>query len=82
MPKETYTATRVKCDRCGTTEDTSRTDTRNEWGEMNINYRGHFGGRGYDGAAGGINRDGTAWLCMSCGHAFMKFMENGQSDKD
>lgn len=75
MSKTTYTATRVECDRCATTEDTSSSEGRNEWGELAVEYKGQVGGRGYDGSAGGCNYSGKIWFCLACTKDFMAFLD-------
>lgn len=76
MPKTTKTVTVVECDRCGSTEDTGITEGRQAWGELNLVYKGHTGGRSWDGAGGGCNLEGKVWLCMNCTDDFLRFMHN------
>lgn len=74
MGIKTVTVRQVECDRCKGKDDTGQMEGRNAWGELNIAYKGHTGGRAYDGAAGGVNHQGKAWLCMHCTQAFFAFM--------
>lgn len=74
MPKVSYTATSVKCDRCGSTDDSSIMAGRSEWGETLVKYSGHTGGRTYAGDAGGLSHKGDAWLCLRCTREFLGFM--------
>ncbi len=74
--KQIIEASCVKCDRCGTTEDTSISQGRDEWGELYINYNGHTGARGWDGSGYGGIYKGKFWLCNKCAYDFLwVFME-------
>jgi len=76
MGKETFQAVRVKCDRCGTTENTGDMTGRQEWGETDLTYSGHTGGMSWQGDSGGCGHKGKAWLCLACTRAFLAFMAN------
>lgn len=77
MAKVTKTISVCTCDRCGKEGDTGETVGRNTWGELNVSWSGHTGGRTLDGALGGNSFKGEAWLCLDCTEAFLKFMRNG-----
>lgn len=77
MSKITVQKIEATCDRCGAAGDTGAMEGRNQWGELNVSYTGHQGGRAWDGAAGGVNIKGKAWLCMACTDAFLAFMKGG-----
>lgn len=74
--KTKKTVIAVECDRCKSTEDTNESAGRNEFGETNLTYTGHTGGRTYAGDIGGSSHKGAAWLCLSCTRAFFDFMAN------
>ena len=76
MAKTMQTVTVAVCDRCKREGDTGDANGRQQWGEMNLGYNGHSGGRTVQGDAGGINHKGNAWLCMDCADAFLSFLAN------
>lgn len=71
----TKTITINICDRCGSEHDHADYMKGNQWGQMNVAWKGDTGGRAYDGAAGGLNHEGKAWLCMPCTDEFLTFMK-------
>ena len=77
MSKVTVQRIEATCDRCGAVGDTGNTEGRQQWGELEVIYIGHQGGRAWDGCAAGNNIKGKAWLCMACTDAFLKFMKGG-----
>lgn len=66
------------CDRCGAEGDTGNEQGRNKWGELNITYKGHTGGRTWAGDAAGGNIEGSKWLCLDCTEKFLDFMNKGK----
>jgi hypothetical protein len=65
-------------DRCGHEQNMAEYSSGNEFGQLDVAWAGDIGGRGYDGAAGGVNLKGKAWLCLACTKAFQGFMKGGQ----
>ncbi len=63
------------CDRCGSQHPASDYSNGNSWAQMNLSWLGDKGGRSYDGAAGGIELKGKAWLCEPCTNAFLDFIK-------
>jgi hypothetical protein len=76
MAKITKTVVVTTCDRCGAEGDTGSDETKQEWGEMDIQYKGHVSGRTWQGDAGGIRYSEKVWLCLSCTKKFLEFMKN------
>lgn len=74
MGKETKTITVAVCDRCKREGDTSETVGRQQWGETHVAYKGHTGGRTWQGDAGGCSHEGKKWLCLQCTQHFLDFM--------
>lgn len=63
------------CDRCKARHNRDDLMKGNSWGETNLTYSGHQGGRSWQGDAGGVSHNGKAWLCEACTTDFLKFME-------
>jgi hypothetical protein len=82
MPKEKYEALKVKCDKCGTNEDTGYSTLRKEWGELNIEYKGHFGSRDAWGNGAGEDKKGKIWLCLKCSDKFFEFLKDQGENND
>ena len=72
----TITTTINVCDRCGSQHNAADYMNGSHWGQLNVAWKGDKGGRAYDGAAGGVNLSGKAWLCEPCADAFLSFIEN------
>lgn len=64
------------CDRCDSQHDASKYMAGNSWGQLNLQWSGDKGGRGHDGAAGGMNLKGKAWLCATCTDDFFIFLHS------
>ena len=64
------------CDRCGSRHNRADYMKGNSWAQLNLKWSGDTGGRTYDGAAGGTNLKGSAWLCQPCTDLFLKFIGN------
>jgi hypothetical protein len=79
MAKEQKTITIAVCDRCKREGDTGDATSRNEWGETNLHYKGHTGGRTNQGDAGGCNHEGSKWLCLDCTRHFLDFLGGKQA---
>jgi hypothetical protein len=78
MGKETKTITSYRCDRCAGIEDTVDSKGKYEWGEMDLHYEGHIGGRSVSGDAGGNTYKRKVWLCLHCTRDFLKFIYREQ----
>lgn len=76
MGTKTHTITINVCDRCGSEHNQADYMKGNQWGQMNVGWRGDIGGRAYDGSAGGNTIEGKAWLCLPCTEGFLAFMQN------
>lgn len=63
------------CDRCGSQHNAAEYMAGNVWGQLNIGWRGDKGGWSWDGAGGGVNLQGKAWLCRVCTEDFLEFMK-------
>jgi len=63
------------CDRCGSRHNAADYMAGNSWGQLTLKWHGDIGGRAYDGAAGGANIKGTAWICHPCTEAFLAFLK-------
>lgn len=61
------------CDRCGQEIDDG--STTHEWGEAQVNWRGHASGRAWNGDVGGANFEGNALLCLPCSRLFQDFLK-------
>lgn len=64
------------CDRCGSRHVAADYTKGSSWGQLTISWFGDMGGRAYDGAAGGCDLKGKAWICHPCTEAFLAFMAN------
>ena len=63
------------CDRCGSQHNAADYMKGSVWGQLTVTWKGDKGGRAYDGAAGGLNLEGKAWLCRICTDDFLDFIK-------
>lgn len=63
------------CDRCGSQHNAAEYMKGHVWGQLTVAWKGDKGGRAYDGAAGGLNLEGKAWLCRVCTDDFLDFIK-------
>lgn len=69
------------CDRCGHEQDMSTYMSGNEWGKADLSFSWEYGGRAYDGSAGGVSGKEKMWLCLQCTQAFREFLEAKEANK-
>lgn len=72
--KTTTTVTVCTCDRCGYVKDDAGEVEKGVSGEMNVQYKGHIGGKTWQGDWGGYSPSGTIWLCYQCAQDFCDFL--------
>lgn len=75
------TRTQWICDRCGWDSEKAEKAKFADFGETNLSWNGHTGGYSCMGDSGGSTHKGTAWLCLECTRAFLRFIANKEEPR-